>query len=65
MQKAILKVFIEKKIRPLFTAEIYDDIEKNLEDFHSQLNDPNCFVVKFGQLTFKKSLYHHDEVIYK
>lgn len=65
MQKAILKVFIEKRIRPLFVAEIYDDVEKTLEDFHDQLNDPANFVIKFGQLTFKKSLYHHDEVTYK
>ena len=65
MQKAILKVFIEKRIRPLFVAEIYDDVEKNLEDFHKQLNDQNNFVIKFGQITFKKSLYHHYEVIYK
>lgn len=65
MQKAILKVFIEKKLRPLFVAEIYDDVEKTLEDFHKQLNDSANFVIKFGQITFKKSLYHHDEVIYK
>lgn len=65
MQKAILKVFIEKKFRPLFVAEIYDDVEKTLEDFHKQINDPANFVIKFGQITFKKSLYHHDEVIYK
>ncbi len=65
MQKAILKVFIEKRARPLFVAEIYDDVEKSLEEFHKQFNDPSNFIIKFGQITFKKSLYHHDEVIYK
>ena len=65
MQKATLKVFIEKKRRPLFVVEIYEEVEQTINEFHKQLNDENNFVIKFGQISFKKSLYHHDEIIYK
>lgn len=65
MQKAILKVFIENKRLPLFVVEIYDEVEKTLNEFHKQLTDENNFTIKFGGITFKRSLYHHDEVIYK
>lgn len=65
MQKAILKVFIERKKKPLFEAEIYDDVEKTLDDFQKQLDDNTRFTIKFGQICFRKALFHHYEIYYK
>ena len=64
MQKAVLKVYIEKRRRPLFEAEIYDNVEETLSDFVTQLNGPT-FVISFGQISFKKELFHHFEVTFK
>ena len=65
MQKAIFKVYIKGKIKPIIKAEIYEEVEKTVEDFHNQLNDRTISVVSFGQLSFSKELYHHDELYYK
>lgn len=65
MQKTVLKVFIEQKRRPLFVVDLYDDVEKSIEEFEKQLENKDKFIIKFGSISFKKSLYHHHEVIIK
>jgi len=65
MQKVILKVYIEKKLKPLFVAEIYDTVDETLENFQKQLNDNSKYIITFGRIAFKKSLFHHYEIIYK
>ena len=62
MQKTRLKVYIKGKIKPLFVADIYDDVNKTIDDFYGQLNDTSTVIVKFGQLAFDKKLFHHYEI---
>ena len=65
MKKAILKVYIKKRLRPLFVAEIYDDVEKTVEDLKTKLNDRSINVISFGNITFAKDMFKKFEVIYK
>lgn len=65
MKKAILKLYIIKRLRPLFVAEIYDDIDKTVEKLITDLNDRSLSVITFGNLTFKKELFKMFKVIYK
>lgn len=65
MQRAVLKVFIKGKIRPLFVVDIYNDVEKTIEDFKKSLNDSSKTIIEFGQISFDRSLFHHLEIIYK
>ena len=65
MKKAILKVYLIKRIRPLFVAEIYDDVDKTVEKLIADLNDRSVSVITFGSITFKKELFKWLKVIYK
>lgn len=65
MQKARLKVFVKKRIRPLFVVDIYNDVEKTIEDFKKDLNDNSKFTVEFGQVCFNRQLFRYLEVKYK
>jgi hypothetical protein len=65
MKKAILKVYVIKRIRPLFVAEIYDDVDKTVEKLIADLNDRSMSVITFGSITFKKELFKWLKVIYK
>ena len=65
MKKAILKLYIINRIRPLFTADIYDDVDKTIDKLIEDLNDRSKEVITFGSLTFKKSLFRMFKVEYK
>ena len=61
MQKAILKVFLVDSKKPLFQVDIYDNIEETIENFADQVSDETNFLVKFGEVAFKRELFHHYE----
>lgn len=65
MKKAILKLYVKKRIRPLFVAEIYDDIDKTIDLLKAQLNDRSLYVISFGSITFAKDLFYKFEINYK
>ena len=65
MKKAILKLYVIKRVRPLFVAEIYDDVDKTVEKLIADLNDRSVSVITFGSITFKKELFKWLKVIYK
>lgn len=65
MKKAILKLYVAKKLRPLFVADIYDDIEATINDLLNQLNDRSKFVITFGNLTFRREDFRLLKIFYK
>ena len=65
MQKALLKVYIQGKKKPLFECEIVDNVEDNLKKLMDQVNDKSLETVQFGQVGFKRSLFSHYEINYK
>lgn len=65
MKKAIIKLYIEKKVAPLFIAEIYENVEETVNKLLADLNDRTLYVITFGNLTFKKELFRMLKVEYK
>ena len=64
MQKVILKLYLDANKRPLFECEISDNVEGSINLLDEKLNG-NDFIVKFGQVCFKRAAFHHYEIIYK
>ena len=64
MSKATLKVWLTDSKKPLFAADIYDDIDKTIDDFANQVSDRGNFLVRFGSIAFKRELFHHYEIEY-
>ena len=62
MQKVVMKVFLEGSKEPLFECEIVDEAEKTVKAFEKKLNDRRKDTVRFGQICFKRSLFHHFEI---
>lgn len=57
MKKAVLKLYIKRRLRPLFVAEIYDDVESTIKDLIDTLNDTTNTVITFGNITFARELF--------
>lgn len=64
MQKAILKIYIEGKRKPLIEADIIDEENKLLEDFKNKLNS-NDNIIVFDRIGFKKDLFRYYTIEYK
>lgn len=62
MHKITLKLFLEGEKEPLFECEIADDAEKMIKTLEKRLNDRSKDTVRFGQVCFKRSLFHHYEI---
>jgi len=64
MQKAILKVYIEGKRKPLIEADILDEENKFLEEFKNKLNSEEK-IITFDRVGFKKDLFRYYTIEYK
>ena len=57
MKKAVLKLYIKRRFRPLFVAEIYDDIQTTVDELIEKLNNTTNTVITFGNITFARELF--------
>ena len=64
MQKAKIKLYVRKKLFPLFECEITDDIEASLKELQDKLNDRSADTIKFGQICFKREDFRYFEIRY-
>lgn len=62
MQKTVIKLFLEGSAEPLFECEMMDEPEKGIASLVKKLNDRSQDAVRFGQVCFKRSLFHHFEI---
>lgn len=65
MQKAILKVYLIDSRHPLFSCEIINNVDETLTEFKKLINDKTLETIEFGQVCFKRSLFHHYELKFK
>ena len=64
MQRVIIKFYVKGRKRPLFKAQIIEDVEETIEKLNKDLNDPKIKSVRFAQICFNKDIYHHFEIKY-
>ena len=65
MQKVILKLYLDGNRKPLFECEISDNPTESIQALDDKLNDASLFIVKFGQVAFKRTSFNHYEIIYR
>lgn len=64
MSKATMKVWLTGSKKPLFAVDIYDDIEKTIDEFIEQVSARENYLVRFGSIAFRRDLFHHIEIEY-